>query len=892
MALKLMLWNANGLMRHQRELEVILNKEKVDVCLISETHFTRESFIKFKNYEFYHTIHPQNTARGGSAIIIRKSLKHFEEDKLSSEEFQTTTVRLTTNSQNILITSLYSPPRHKIKLEEYKSLLKRHTSKFIMGGDFNAKNTFWGSRLNTPKGNELYKAILETGCEVASTGSPTYWPTDINKTPDLIDFFILNKISKSCIKLENGFDLNSDHSPIFMFLFEKAIDKETPPYLTNKHTDWQYFQHVLQNSNLPIFEPETIDQIEEDVELITTLIQSAAWESTPKLRKKQHVISYPPNVREMIAQKRRLRKRWQQSRSPVDKTRLNKMTHELSLEIKKYKNESFNNYLEGLNNEKASDYSLWKSTKNIKRPIQQISPIHMLNGNWAKTNGQKAELFSSHLANVFSLDNNTTPAAIQELAEVNNEVIIPEVTPNEVLQQINSNLKMKKCPGFDLITTEILRHLPHNVILKITQIINASFKMQYVPSFWKVAEVIMIPKPGKPLTDVKSYRPISLLPILSKLYEKILLDRIKPIIEDNRIVPKHQFGFRNAHSTMDQVHRITDVIENALEEKKVCSAVFLDVSQAFDKVCHTGLLTKLTTQLPRVYCILIKSYLENRLFRVKYEDEYSQLKQIKAGVPQGSILGPLLYLLYTSDIPELANTTMATFADDTAILSVASTEHESKQRLQQALNLVLEWTKKWHIKLNSAKSTHVDFTNKTLLRTPVYMDNVQVPYANTAKYLGITLDAKLRWNEHVKIKNVELQLKWKKLNWLIGRKSTLSIENKIMIYNQMLKPIWTYGAQLWGCTNKKNINIIQRFQNKVLRSIVNAPWYIRNTDLHRDLRVNTVTQEIGNIATKHNSRLRSHINPEASSLADPNGLERRLKRKKPSDLIRNSDVVS
>ena len=139
-----------------------------------------------------------------------------------------------------------------------------------------------------------------------------------------------------------------------------------------------------------------------------------------------------------------------------------------------------------------------------------------------------------------------------------------------------------------------MKELPDIALYKLPYLINACFKLKYIPHLWKIAEVILILKHGKEPTEVTSYRPISLLPILSKIIEKLLLKRLIEMIKYRKLIPAHQFGFRNKHATIDQVHRITDIIENALEEKKVCAArKTLDVAQAFDKVWHGGLLVKL-----------------------------------------------------------------------------------------------------------------------------------------------------------------------------------------------------------------------------------------------------------------------------------------------------------
>jgi hypothetical protein len=149
------------------------------------------------------------------------------------------------------------------------------------------------------------------------------------------------------------------------------------------------------------------------------------------------------------------------------------------------------------------------------------------------------------------------------------------------------------------------------------------------------------------------------------------------------------------------------------------------------------------------------------------------------------------------------------------------------------------------------------------------------------------LDAKLRWKPHVKKQQEELKLKYRKMYWLMSRSSALSVYNKLMLY-QLVKPIWTYGIQLLGCTSQSNKNIIQRLQNRVLRDIVDAPWYIRNDNLRKDLSVETINSVIKKYAQRHKKRLHRHNNVEALQLLDNGHLVRRLHRTKPFELVRST----
>jgi hypothetical protein len=127
---------------------------------------------------------------------------------------------------------------------------------------------------------------------------------------------------------------------------------------------------------------------------------------------------------------------------------------------------------------------------------------------------------------------------------------------------------------------------------------------------------------------------------------------------------------------------------------------------------------------------------------------------------------------------------------------------ESPRKLQSAVNKVTIWTRKWRTKLNESKSVHIDFTNNKIKQQPICINGRKIPYANTAKYLGMTLDAKLRWKEHIKNKRDELNIKFRKMYWLLGRNSELLVHNKLTLYKQVIRPVWGYGIQLWGCASE------------------------------------------------------------------------------------------
>ena len=232
------------------------------------------------------------------------------------------------------------------------------------------------------------------------------------------------------------------------------------------------------------------------------------------------------------------------------------------------------------------------------------------------------------------------------------------------------------------------------------------------------------------------------------------------------------------------------------------------------------------------------------MFQVRYQEEYTLLYDIHSGLPQGSILGPILYTLYTADLTETEQTLTATYADDTAILTSHHDPIVATEQLQYHLSLIEQWLKRWRIRANETKSTHITFTLRRDDCPTVYLNGKHIPQDTTVKYLGIHLDRRLTWKTHIITKRKQLGLLLQRMYGILGRKSEFSLVNKVLLYKTILKSIWTYGIPLWGSTSRSNIEILQRFQNKVLRTIVNASWYIPNRFLHTDLQIPTIREEI------------------------------------------------
>ena len=394
-----------------------------------------------------------------------------------------------------------------------------------------------------------------------------------------------------------------------------------------------------------------------------------------------------------------------------------------------------------------------------------------------------------------------------------------------------------------------MKELPRSSIATLAAIYNSALRIGYYPKSWKQAIVLPISKPGKNPKEVTSYRPISLLSSLSKVFEKLIQKRLTKYLLEIRALPDEQFGFRQNYCTTHQLIRLVEQIANGFHNKQHTIGLFLDVEKAFDKVWHTGLLFKLKhLGVPFYLQDIINSFISDRTYRVKVNSALSQTRTIRAGVPQGSALSPLLFNVYFSDIPKLGDSNLALFADDTAIYTTHADINVAKDNIEADVSCFLKWAHQWRIKINPTKTQAKIFTLcKPKFPRPLVVNNTIIPWLASdtpVKYLGVNIDSRLTWKKHIEVITSATYAKISKLYPLINFRSALNLECAMLIFKSIIRPSLTYACPVWNNTANSNIEKLQKIQNKFLRKCAKAPWFISNSQIQRELQIEPLIEHI------------------------------------------------
>ena len=403
--------------------------------------------------------------------------------------------------------------------------------------------------------------------------------------------------------------------------------------------------------------------------------------------------------------------------------------------------------------------------------------------------------------------------------KANTNLLFKTVTEEEIGNIINS-LKPKVSTGIDSISNKLLKEIKEAIVIPLTIIINQMLMTGIFPNLLKISKVIPLYKKDDN-TNMSNYKPIALLPSISKIFEKVILLQLTKYLDENNLICEKQYGFRKNHSTEYAALHIVDFLNYQLDANKIPVSVYLDLSKAFDSLSHKILLDKIKhLGITGLAYKLLQSYLLNRQQYVAFKNCRSDLKFINNGVPQGSILGPMLFLIYINDFPnasKLFNFIM--YADDTSLfccLEGIQSPHK-EYTLNQELQKVYKWLLANKLKLNVAKTKYMIFSKRNKNINPIYLNinNNVIDHVSSFNFLGLHLNSKLTWNTHME----EIS---KKISRTIGvlKKLQLTVPKNILlsIYNALILPQINYCLLCWGYDTSE----IFLLQKKAIRIISGA----------------------------------------------------------------------
>lgn len=497
---------------------------------------------------------------------------------------------------------------------------------------------------------------------------------------------------------------------------------------------------------------------------------------------------------------------------------------------KKAKLEFEHKLADNIKNDCKSFYSYISSKS---RSNNKIGPLRDENNRLINENKEKANVLNGYFCSVFTHENllNMPEASNVFRGGGNEQLIDITVTEAEVLQKLQL-LNVNKSMGADEIHGKLLHEVREELTKPLTHLFNLSLSQGIVPQDWRDANVIPLHKKGN-RQQPENYRPVSLTSIVGKLIENMVKFRVVSHLEKYKLIRDSQHGFLNGRSCLTNILDFLESATSELDSGNPVDIVYLDFSKAFDKVCHNRLVNKLETHgIGGSSLHWIKSWLSNRRQRVFVDGEFSDWTNVTSGVPQGSVLGPICFLIYINDLEVGIVSKLGKFADDSKLIKSISNENDAKI-LEEDLSKLEKWAEEWQMKFNTDKCSvmHLGYQNPSY---EYQLCNKTLNVSDKERDLGVIVDKSLKFSEqsNIAVNSANAALGMIKRNIISRDKNVIT-----KLYKALVRPRLEYCVQAWRPFLRKDINKIERVQRRATKMIFEC----RNQSYENRLKITNLT---------------------------------------------------
>ena len=811
------------------ELRCLIKTEPVNVIAVTETFIDSTNIDLLSEYDiegFKLFNKDRVNRRGGGVALYVSTWLHPVDITPRDNDVEHVCVKLTLDKIKVNTSVTYRPPGQNLEKDnEMYNVLSQNlrSGESIILGDFNLPHINWETQAGIEAESHRMLEFLEDNFLSQLVKQPT-------RENNILDLIIVSNDSLIS-EVEVGEHLSScDHR-----LLRATLNVSTK-VTENKTLVPNFNRANFENLRCALSHLQVLEQfdVENSWSHFKNKLLTEQEKFVPKTERRTRDNKNPPWINNEIKRKLKLRNNLHKQLKANNTQETQREYTEIRREIKKLIKQSKRQHeIFIASTSKKNSKTFFKYINKKKNIKSTIGPLKDSSGNLVRDDQGMASKLNEYFCSVFNPPNNARQDAerCDRDQPINCDLSFQdlEIKVENVISAID-NLKVNKSPGPDNIFPRILKETKNEIVNSLTSIFNKSLQQGIVPADWKTANVTPIFKKGD-RNCPGNYRPISLTSVVGKLLESIIRDNVVGFLERNNLIKDSQHGFRQKRSCLSNLLTFYNQLFLDYDNSRSLDVVYLDFQKAFDKVPHSKLLFKvkllgITGKLHK----WIENWLSERKQRVVINGAASGWDSVTSGVPQGSVLGPVLFLIYINDIDNGLNNLISKFADDTKIASTVINERD-KQRLQDDLRKISDWSERWEMpfNINKCQILHVGSRNE---KFDYELCGEKLKSAQSIKDLGVTVESNLKFSKQCK----EAAGKANRMLGFIKRNFSFKSKDIILpLYNSLVRPHLEYAVQFWSPHYEKDIaklESVQRRATKMIPSLRNKSYEERLVQLN------------------------------------------------------------